>query len=170
MMYHRVDPSAALELVDRWLEGEATNLDDLYQAHRALLAGGRVEQAASLAEEYLARSPSDYGKVLVRIRQLCAEGRTADAEAYYESLDSLGEDPSVDMVSRWHALTCLGRRDEAIEILRHYDDAGELFVLSTFLGYTFFDPRPYPNLSAALRRNGALRAEPQPIPYACPAT
>lgn len=169
-MYHRVDPGAALELVDRWLEGDATNLDDLYQAHRVLLAGGRVEQAASLAEQYRARSPSGYGKVLVRIRQLCAEDRTADAMAYYESLDSLADDMLQDETTEWHTLNYLGRRDEAIEVLRHYDDAGELFVLSTFLVYTFFDPRPYPNLSAVLRRNGALRAEPQPIPYACPAS
>jgi TolB-like protein len=168
MMYHRVDPAAAVELVDRWLEGDPTNLDDLYQAHRTLLAGGRVQQAAALAEHYLARSPSEYGKHLVRIRQLCAEGRTADAAAYYESLDFVSEDPSLDETTRWHMLHYLGRRDEAVEILRHYDDAGELFVLSTFLDYTFFDPRPYPNLSAALRRNGALRPEPRPVPYGCP--
>lgn len=81
----------------------------------------------------------------------------------------MSEDPSLDETTRWHMLHYLGRRDEAVEILRHYDD-DELFVLSTFLDYTFFDPRPYPNLSAALRRNGALRPEPRPVPYACPAT
>jgi hypothetical protein len=135
-----------------------------------LLAGGRVEQAAALAERYLARSPSEYGRDLVRIRQLCAEGRTADAAAYYESIDFVSEDPALDETTRWHVLNYLGRRDEAVELLRRYDDDGELFTLSTFLDYTFFDPRAYPNLSAALRRNGALRAEPEPIPYACPAT
>jgi TolB-like protein len=168
MTYHRVDPEAALQLTDRWLAEESANLNELYQAHRALLAGGRIEQAATLAERYQARSQSEYGKVLVRIRQLCGEGRTADAEAYYDSLDSMAIRASDDLVTRWHVLTYLGRADEATELLRPYDDAGEIFALSTFLEYTFFDPRPYPNLSATLRRHGALRTEPLPVPYACP--
>jgi hypothetical protein len=52
-------------------------------------------------------------------------------------------------------------------VLRPYDEAGEIFALGTFLRYTFFDPRPFPKLSAVLRHNDALRAEPQPIPYMC---
>jgi TolB-like protein len=168
LMYHRVDPEAALQLTDQWLAEESASLDDLYQAHRVLLAGGRIEQAGTLAERYLARSQSDYGKVLVRIRQLCGEGRTADAQAYYASLDSTAASGEDELTTRWHALTYLGRTAEATELLRPYDDAGELFALSTFLEYAFFDPRPYPNLSATLRRHGALRTEPLPIPYACP--
>jgi hypothetical protein len=72
-------------------------------------------------------------------------------------------------MARWHALNYLGRPADAAEVLRTLDEGGELFGLSTFLVYTFFDPRPLPNLSATLRRLGALRAEPLPIPYACPA-
>jgi hypothetical protein len=107
----------------------------------------------------------------MRIRQLCGEGRTADATAYFESLGpSVSGNPVTDLTFRWHMLTYLGRPTEAAEVLRPLDEAGELYGLSTFLGYTFFDPRPYPNLSAVLRRNGALRTETLPIPYACPAT
>jgi TolB-like protein len=168
MMYHRVDSEAALRLTDQWLAEESPGLDELYQAHRVLLAGGRIEHAGALAERYQARSPSEYGKVLVRIRQLCGEGRTADAEAYYDSLDSMAVSELHDLVTRWHVLTYLGRTAEATELLHPYDDAGELFTLSTFLEYAFFDPRRYPNLSATLRRHGALRTEPLPIPYACP--
>jgi TolB-like protein len=167
--YHRVDPDAALELIGPWLAGDAENLDQVYQAHRILLAAGRVEQAAAVADAYLARSPSPSGRILARVRQLCGEGRTVEAEAY---ADSLGEaptgDPGEDAIVRWHILSYLGRPAEAAEMLRHYDDAGELYVLSTFLTYTFFDPRLFPNLSALLRRNGALRDEPLPIPYQCP--
>jgi TolB-like protein len=168
MMYHRVDSEAALQLIDQWLAEESAGLDELYQAHRTLLAGGRIEQAAALAERYQARSQSDYGQVLVRIRQLCGEGRTADAEAYFDSLDAMAASASHDRVTRWQVLTYLGRIAEATELLRHYDDAGELFTLSTFLEYAFFDPRLYPNLSATLLRHGALRTEPLPIRYACP--
>jgi TolB-like protein len=167
--YHRVDPAAALELIGPWLAGDAQNLDQLYQAHRILLAAGRVEQAAAIADAYLARSPSPSGRILARVRQLCGEGRTAEAEAYADSLgDAPTGDPGEDAIVRWHILSYLGRPAEAADVLRHYDDAGELYVLSTFLTYTFFDPRPFPNLSALLRRNGALRDEPLPIPYQCP--
>jgi TolB-like protein len=167
--YHRVDARAAQQLVDDWLAEQSAHLTQIYQAHRVLLAGGRMEEAASLAETYLERSTSQTGRIIVRIRQLCGEGRTAEAGAYFDSLaDSLEWDASEDVATPWHALTYLGRTTEATELLRPYDDAGELFALSTFLTYTFFDPRPYPNLSAVLRRHGALRAEPLPIPYACP--
>lgn len=149
---------------------ESRNLNDLYQVHRVFLAGGRVEQAAEVAERYLARSTDPTGGTLVRVRQLCAEGRTREAEVYVDSLGAaLTGDPAYDVVIFWNALNYLGRPAEAAELLRPYDDAGELYVLSQFLVYTFFDPRPFPNLSALLRRNGALREEQLPIPYQCPA-
>jgi TolB-like protein len=162
--YHRVDPDAALTLIAPMLAGDMNNLDQLYQAHRILLAAGRVQQAAELAERYLARSTAPTGRVVVRLRQLCAEGRGTEAAAYIDSLPAHVIDTSV----RWHAAHYLGRHDEMVAALRALDDAGELFSLSMFLTYTFFDPRPFPKLSAALRRNGALRTEPLPIPYACP--
>jgi TolB-like protein len=167
--YSRVDAGAGLELVDRWPPEAGANLEDIYQAHRILLAGGRVEEAASMAEMYLERSTAEDGRIIVRLRQLCGEGRVADAAANYASLGnaSLG-DPFAETVLRWLALNYLGRTDEAGELLRPFDEAGNLYTLSAFLTYTFFDPRAYPNLSAALRRHGALRTEPLPIPYACP--
>jgi TolB-like protein len=168
--YHRVDPEGALELAERWIAEESQDLDDLYQMHRVLLAGGRVEQGAELAERYMSRSTDPGGGVLVRVRQLCAERRTAEAEAYVASLgDGPTGNPSYDRTILWHALNYLGRPDEAAEMIRYLDDSGELYALSDFLGYTFFDPRPFPNLSAALRRTGSLREVTLPIPYQCPA-
>lgn len=166
--YHRVDPEAGLELADRWWAEESRNLDDLYQAHRVLLAGGRVEQAAEVAERYLARSTDPSGGILVRVRQLCAEGRIREAGAYVDSLAGAFSGDADDAVVLWHALSYVGRPDEAAEMLRRYDDAGELYALSNFLIYTFFDPRPFPKLTALLRRNDALREEQLPIPYQCP--
>jgi TolB-like protein len=166
--YHRVDARAAQSLVDRWLAEQSAHLTQIYAAHVILLAGGRVEEAASLAETYLERSTSPTGRILVRIRQLCGEGRTADAWAYYDSLGDAPGNAADDVSTRWQSLNYLSRTAEAAELLRPFDDAGELYALSTFLSYTYFDPRPYPNLSAVLRRHGALRTEPLPIPYACP--
>lgn len=163
--YHRVDPAAAAELIAGWLGGDMANLDQLYQAHRILLAAGRVQQAAVLAERYLARSTAPTGLVVVRLRQLCAEGRAAEAAAYFDSVPA----HVVDTWLRWLAAHYLRRRSAAVEAVRPLDDAGELYTLSQFLTHTFFDPAPFPKLSAALRRHGALRTQPLPIPYACPA-
>jgi hypothetical protein len=169
--YSRVDPEAALELADRWITEESTNLDNLHQFHRVLLAGGRIEQAAALAEQYEARSTEPGSNALVRIRQLCAEGRTAEAEAYAASLDFDAFGSEGDAVAfRWHVSTSLGRPDEAADHLRGFDERGELFALMTFIQYTFFDPAVFPNLSARLRRNAALREQTLPLPYQCPAS
>jgi TolB-like protein len=162
--YHRVDPAAAFELISGWLNGDMNNLDQLYQAHRILLAAGRVQQAAVLAERYLARSTAPTGIAIVRLRQLCAEGRAAEAAAYFDSLPA----DVVDTSLRWLAAHYLQRRGAAVEAVRALDDAGELYTLSQFLTHTFFDPTPFPKLSAGLRRHGALRTQPLPIPYACP--
>jgi hypothetical protein len=85
---------------------------------------------------------------------------------------SLGDgptgNPSYDRTILWHALNYLGRPDEAAGMIQHLDDSGELYALSNFLTYTFFDLRPFPNLSAVLRRNGSLREVTLPIPYQCP--
>jgi TolB-like protein len=163
--YHRVDAAAAAVLVDQTRTDAAGGLNDLYHAHRVLLAAGRIADARRIADEYLSRSALAEGRLLLELRQLCAEGRTAEAEALVAAMDpALASDPTI----RWLVLNYFGRPAEAAEMLRHYDDAGELFTLSTYLRYTFFDPAPYPNLSAALRRSGSLRTELLPIPYACP--
>jgi TolB-like protein len=163
--HHRVDAAAGAAIVDQLLAEGSTGLNDLYQSHRVLLAAGRIAEAGQLGEEYLARSPSAENRLLLRVRQLCAEHRVDEAEAL---VGGTAEELANDGTLRWHVSNYLGRPAEAAESLRHYDDAGELFTLSTFLAYTFFDPQRYPKLSAALRRNGSLRTEVLPIPYACP--
>jgi TolB-like protein len=162
--YHGLDAVAGAAIVDEMLAAGSVSLTDLYQSHRVLLAVGRIEQAARIAESYLARSTASDARLLVRVRQLCAEGRTAEAEAAAAAAEPAAtEEP----VIRWHLFSYLGRPADAAEVLRPYDEAGEIFALGTFLRYTFFDPRPFPKLSAVLRHNDALRAEPQPIPYMC---
>jgi tetratricopeptide (TPR) repeat protein len=163
--YHRVDAHAALELISAWLDGEMNNLSEMYQTHRILLAAGRVRDAGVIAERYLARSAAPASMALVRLRQLCAEGRSAEAAAHFDTLPT----HVLEIWLYWHAAHYLGRHNAAVDALRDLDDGGELYTLSQFLTYTFFDPTPFPRLSATLRRHGALRPQPLPIPYACPA-
>jgi len=156
--YHRVDPDAALRLSERAMALDSTDPAVLYQHHRALLWVGHVREAAIVAEQYGAVGGEGALLVMVQLRQACAEGRTGDAIRLL---------PALDGVSRWVALTYLGRHAEAAELLRPLDEAGELFTLSGYLTFPFFDARPFPNLSAALRRQRITRPPPVVIPYAC---
>jgi hypothetical protein len=153
LRYHRADPAAALELIEPWLAGDGQSLDDLYQAQRILLAAGRVEQAASIAQRYLARSTDAAGRILLHVRQLCGEGRTAEAEAYADSLGVAPTgDPGEDAIVRWHILSYLGRPAEAAEELRRY-----LHVLRP-------TPLPEPERAAPAQRRPAGRTAPHPVP------
>jgi TolB-like protein len=156
---HRVDVDGALALARRALALDSLDGAVLYQSHRVFLSAGRVPEAAALAERFRAAGGDGEWLAIVQIRQACAEGRLADATAAYGRLP--------DGWSRWLALMYLGRHAEAAALLRPMEEAGQLYALSGYLHYTFFDPSPFPNLSAALRRQGIAR-ETLPIPYACP--
>jgi TolB-like protein len=155
---HRVDVDGALTLARRALAVDSSSLGVLYQSHRVLLWAGQVREAAALAERFRDGGGDGQRLAIMQIRQACAEGRVADAVAASQRL--------ADESSRWLALTYLGQHAEAAELLRPRDEAGELYALTGYLNYTFFDPSPFPNLNAALRRQGVTRT-PLPIPYAC---
>jgi len=156
---HRVDPEAALLLVDRALAADPGSPQVLYQSQRALLYGGQVERAAALARAYVLRDADSLWSQAVQLRQACAEGRNTDAEAIYARLDS----GSI----RWLLLKTLGRDEEARELLRPLDTPDRLYALSTYLAYTFFDPADYPLLADTLARQGIERPPSQPMPFAC---
>jgi TolB-like protein len=145
---------------------EARTLDPLnpnivFDAHKLFVAQGRLAEAADMAERFHALAERGGRRVMIDIRQACAEGREQDAAVIYDSAAN-----TLRAASRWQSLMLLGRNAEATELLRSHDDAGELFALAAFLHEPHFDPRPYPNLSAALRRQGVTR-EPVEIRFAC---
>nr|WP_161593748.1 TIR domain-containing protein [Parerythrobacter lutipelagi] len=117
----------------------------LYQSHRVLLSVGRVEEAARLAREIRSYEPSRDSRMIVDIRQACAQGDRAGANAL---MDIEAEYAN----TQWQALMYLGRTEEAVEVMRPYDFAEAPFPLLELLSYPFFDPRPYPNLMAVMAR------------------
>ena len=52
-------------------------------------------------------------------------------------------------------------------VLKPIHDSGQLYALSDFLNYPYFDPYPYPKLMAVLEREGVNRPDPIEIPFAC---
>ncbi|HEY5775942.1 MAG TPA: hypothetical protein VIS57_07655 [Xanthomonadales bacterium] len=158
-----VDPSEAadfgLQALQRWPDHNGL----MYQTHRTLMWAGRILEGKALADRYARMSPDDDN--LVRARQACAEGRRADAEAIYASLDPNDQD---DRSSRWHILKLLGEEQQATEVLRPYADSGVPYMLASYLHYDSFDPSPFPAVMAVLDREGIQRAPAIEIPFKCP--
>jgi len=138
----------------------------MYQSHRIYLYADRVDEARELAERYVSLSTDPMLIFLIRLRQACAEGRVADADAIYDNYD-FPPDRDALANTRWLALKTLGRDAEARATLKHLDTPETLYALASHLTYTHFDPRPLPNLRAVLEEQGVMRDEPVPLNFAC---
>ncbi len=157
---HRVSLEDVVHMVDELLATPNPSPNVLYQSHRALLAAGLVERAAALAEDYVRISEDFEGKILVQVRQACAEGRVADAEKLFEEVD-----PNSN--SLWLFLMTLGRDDEARDVLMPLDTPQTIFILSGFMTYRSFEARNYPLLWKALTAQGVNRPPARPMAYRC---
>ena len=125
-----------------------------------MLDAGELERAASMVDNYLFRSADEAGKMIVLIRQACAEGRVDDADALYEARGT-------DVTVEWLTLMTLGRIDEARESIRQYDTPEKLFMLASHLDYRTFDPRDYPLLWKTMQSQGFKRAPVRLQTFAC---
>ena len=162
---HRVDLPSAVDMADAATSRPNVSANTLYQAHRVFLYAGDVARAARLATLHNARETDESAIAMVNIRQACAEGRVADAEAVFASLGAVTSGSVIS--NQWLYLKTLGRNDDANESIRYLDEGDGLFALSGFLHYTHFDPRPFPNLMARLDAQGIHRPPPTEIPFAC---
>lgn len=149
----------ALVLLQRWPD----NGNVLYQAHRALLWDGRVEEAAGVLARWLAvQGEAARFSPIPRMRQACAEGSRAEVEA------ELARTAQDDIVVRWHLMSLLGMSADAAAVLQPLERAGNTFGLAGFLAYPEFDPTPFPSLMAVLEREQVKRPPPLVPPFACP--
>ncbi len=162
IVYHmrRVDLDEALRLIDAGLANDEVSAYFYYQSHRALLEAGQVERAAELIDKFTLRSVDPESNLMMQLRQACAEGRVADADAL------LGQVPEGSN-TRWLFLMTLGREDEARELLRQYDTPDYLFILAGFLDYRAFEARDYPLLWKTLRAQGIERPPARPQTFTC---
>lgn len=161
----KIDLTDGLAMARRSLAKTSPSAGALYQAHRILLYSGLVDEAAETARRFLALRSDPALPNLLQLRQACAEGRVADADALHEASEAAGL--FANELMRWLALKILGRDDEAEALLRPLDTSATLYQLSRLLTYTHFDPRPFPNLSKVLVAQGVQRETIIPIPYAC---
>lgn len=156
----RASATDAITLVDEILLTPKPSPSVIYQSHRALLAANQVDRAAGLISVYEQGSNDEDGVLLMRLRQACAEGRVADADDAYASLDK-------DSASQWLLLKTLGFDDQARDLLRPLDTPENLLALSGYLSYRSFEARDFPLLWSALTAQGINRPPARPLAYRC---
>jgi hypothetical protein len=134
----------------------------MYQTHRNLLFADRVDEAAEVMQAYAQKYTLHW---LLRARQECAENRP---EKVREILARYGDEVNVNTANpKWLLLKMLGEEEEAVEVLRHFEDPQVPFLLANWLSYTHFDPSPFPALMQILARENVKRPPAITLPYAC---
>ncbi|MGI9201162.1 MAG: hypothetical protein ACR2QL_08895 [Woeseiaceae bacterium] len=160
---HRVDVDAALIMAKEDLALPGHKESNWYQAHRVLLYAGDVEGAARLARDLLRESNDDNSTLMVEVRQACAEGRVADADAAYES----AANTTMRKLNNWIYLKTLGFDQEAKQFLLPFDNPDGIYSLGAFMVYTTFDPNDFPYFASRLAEQGISRPPAHKIPFAC---
>ncbi len=153
-------PEQVREAANEAIRRYPNETQTLYQAHRGLLWAGDVDGASRLVPILAASDLEEENRLLVTLRQACAERRLEDAARIAERL-------LADFDVGWIVHKILGDETAATESLRPLDNPADLAALAGYLGYGSFDPRPYPNLVALLEREGIERGEPIAVPYRC---
>ncbi len=135
-----------------------------YQVHRSLLWAGDIDAASQLHSFLRTSDIPETSRLLVGLRQACAENRLVDAARFYDRLTS-GSPENVSTI--WISHRIMSQDDLAFETLIKIDESGDVLSMRDYLAYAYFDPRPFPNLMAMLETQGANIREPREIPYRC---
>jgi len=135
-----------------------------YQAHRALLWAEDVDGAAQLLPFINASDLPEESKLLVALRQACAERRLSDAAGVFDRLMALVEgDVSMNYIGNM----IFGQIETANAALKPLDDASDIATLKDFLSYAYFDAYQFPRLLEHLEGQGITPRQPKLIPYRC---
>ena len=158
------DPALALRYAEDGMR-EAPDYTALqFQAHRAFLIAGKTDRARALLDRMIAGQLPQPVRDGALVRQLCADGKTREAQALAARLL---EDRDLPIVVRWSSAVTAGLDREAAAVLAPLKGRDAMFTLSQFLIYREFDARRFPALSAALARGGIERPDPTKPRYAC---
>jgi hypothetical protein len=159
------DSPAAAKAARRAVTQYPNDANILYQAHRALLWAGAVDEARALTARLYDGELENVGKLTVKVRQSCADGDRKSAQAAADKIFALGDD---EANPKWIAHQMLGGRKAARESIIHFDRTRPPILLASWLWYPYFDAEQYPNLREILRRENIVRPPTTKIPFACP--
>lgn len=163
------DPAFIRDVVSFSLSRQTNNIFAVYQAHRGLLWAGDIDQASALVSHIQTSELPESSRLMVRLRQACAEGRNDIARPLH---DRLIRDNADSPSTQWIVHRVMGEDDKAAKILADLDAAGDTDTLTNMLTYAYFDPRPLSSVMEILMPQGITPREPLSIPYRCgrPAT
>jgi TolB-like protein len=136
----------------------------MYQAHRALLWAGDIDGASGLSRLIQSSDLPESSRLMVRLRQACAENRLADAIQLHDQVKMNYADETSLI---WISNRIMGNDQNAFEVLKALDDHEDLSAMGDYLSYAYFDARPFPNLMALLKAQGIEPRQPLEIPYRC---
>ena len=158
------DLGGATTVARRAIERHPDNVMIQYQAHRALLWAGEIDEARELIKPIKASQLEWFNRELAVMRQACADGDTTEAiriHARFINEYTVGE------TVLWISYQMLGQREQARAVLIPSDESNQIFSIASYLNYPYFDPRPFPNLMEVLEQQGIDRPSPIDIPFRC---
>lgn len=158
------DPALALEYAEAGMKKAPDYTALQFQAHRAYLIAGKNDKARALLARMAAGRLPVPVREGARIRQLCADGRTAQAQQLARELIA---DTTLPLVVRWSSAKTAGLDGEADRILQSLKGRDATFTLAQFLIYREFDAAKFPDVAAALARAGIDRPPPRKPAYSC---
>ncbi len=159
------DYPAAANAARRALVQYPNDADILYQAHRALLWAGAVDEARALTARLYDSQGADVGKLTVKVRQSCADGDRKAAQMAADKIYAMGAD---EASPKWLAHHMLGDRQAAKADIIRFDRTSPPILIGAWLWYPYFDAEQYPHLREILRRENITRPPVVAIPFACP--
>ena len=133
-----------------------------YQAHRALLWNGKIEEGKKLAGLLrVSEFPAENIELLL-LRQTCAENDNEQGRVHFDNL-VFGEDPKFSQL--FIAYQIAGRPDMAHQVLLDADL--DMHALRGFLIYPYFNHTLFPELAKVLARQAIDRPYVSGPPYQC---
>ena len=158
------DSAGAARVARRASELHPDNALVQYQVHRALLWDGEIDEAREVLRPIMASQLGWFNKNLAALRQACADGDVEEAlDIHKRFVDEYQEGENI----LWISYQILGQPEQASTVLMSYDQANQIYSLSSFLAYPYFDPRPHPNLMKWIDQQGVGLPPPVEIPYSC---
>ena len=160
-----MQPEEAVARAKAQMKLRPSNVMMKYQGHRAMIWAARTDEARQLLGAIVNSDLPPMNKMLSELRQACGDGDVAQARRVRARMEAL----KPDLNDQWQIGQIMGESIKATAVLQALDREGQIQTLMQFMINPSFDTGQYPNLRAALARDGVVRWKVWPMPGACKA-
>jgi len=155
-----INYAEGLPIIDKAIAKFPFDENIAYQSHRLLLWAGETEKARKLLSKLRGNDVPETSIALSKIRQFCAEGDVNSATKIFNGI-------AIDDGSEWITFKTLSRDEEAFNVLNKLHEEDQLFSLSTWLYYPYFDFTKFPKIEEILIKENHKRGPIIEIPFRC---